>query len=196
VLLKAGERLRAAHEDALAGGGADALREAADEERAAVDRLVSAAPEVLGERASPATVEKIRDTLHAAALDDEARQEVAAGRVVKERRATGLGPFGAPAPAAPRPAKKRAPAKKVSAADRKRLRAAQAALTDAKKHQQRTRRDRASAERALERARAALAKARERLEGAEEDAQAAQREDDQASAALERAESEVRGAGG
>lgn len=105
-LLKAGEALRKAHEALLSGGDPAALREAMTTERALAAALADAAEAVATEagKGGPALKERVRGTLHAAAVDEEARDELATGRVVRERDAVGLGPFGAAAaaPAAPR----------------------------------------------------------------------------------------------
>ena len=76
ALLEAGDALRAAQEDLLAGrGDAAAARAAAEAERRAVGDLVAAARGLAREGGFPsATVlDRVRETLHAAATDDEAR---------------------------------------------------------------------------------------------------------------------------
>jgi hypothetical protein len=95
-LLAAGERLRIAHETLLAGGDAGALREATRAERALVAALAETAATIAteGGKGGSALVERLRSTLHAAATDDELREELAAGRVVREREASGLGMLG------------------------------------------------------------------------------------------------------
>jgi hypothetical protein len=127
ALLAAGERLREAHEALLSGGDPAALREAMQEERALASALADCAEAIASEtgKSGPALRERVRSTLHAAAVDEEAREELAAGRFVREREAAGLGPFGAgaaPAPAAG--ATKRAPAKRGRAGAAGRGRAA------------------------------------------------------------------------
>ena len=66
-----------------------------------------------GERATPALREKIAETLHAAALDEETAEELRTGRLVREREA--IGGFGgmtaAASGGAPRP--KRTQARKT-----------------------------------------------------------------------------------
>ena len=94
-LFAAGDALRDAQAGVLAGS-ADArdLRSAAERERTAVDGLVATARGLLsssGHELSAATVERVSQTLHAAALDDEARGEVSEGRLVRELRHVGLG---------------------------------------------------------------------------------------------------------
>ncbi len=109
-LFAAGDALRDVQAGVL-GGSADArdLRSAAEQERAAVDALVAIARGLLssgGHELSAATVERVAETLHAAALDDEARGQVGEGRLVRELRHVGLGGGLGGAVAAP-PATKR-----------------------------------------------------------------------------------------
>ncbi len=96
-LWKAGDQLSAAHDAVLAGKGSGAkLREATERERAAVEKLVDAARGLLsasGGDLSEATIERVRETLHAGAIDPDARDEVAGGRTARERAPQGL--FGA-----------------------------------------------------------------------------------------------------
>ena len=102
ALLAAGERLRAAHESLMSGGDQAELREAMREERELASGLADCAEAIASEtgKSGPALRERVRSTLHAAAVDEEAREELAKGRFVREREAVGLGPFGA-APAVP-----------------------------------------------------------------------------------------------
>jgi len=105
VLWKAGDALIAAQDDLLAGrADAAKLRTAVEDERAALDALLDAARGLLtgeGHDLGDATIERVRDTLHAGAIDAEAREEVAAGRAVRERAHAGLGAFGGAPPVAP-----------------------------------------------------------------------------------------------
>jgi hypothetical protein len=112
ALLATGERLREAHAALLKGGDQAALRETMDEERSLTSALADCAEAIASETAKsgPALRDRVRATLHAAAVDDEAREELAAGRFVREREAVGLGPFGEGMPAADSPGA-RAPAK-------------------------------------------------------------------------------------
>jgi hypothetical protein len=107
-LWKTGDALSAAQDAVLAGKGSGAkLREASERERAAVETLVDAARGLLGASGgdlSEATIERVRETLHAGAIDADARDEVAAGRAVRERSPQGLfgaDPFAIPAPKRP-----------------------------------------------------------------------------------------------
>jgi hypothetical protein len=93
-LLAAGQRLRAAHQAALAGEGAAELRAAAKAEREAVAALVLAALELLREAGHP-TTETTRDrvaaTLHAAAASPEAAELVGGGRLTADLDPSGFG---------------------------------------------------------------------------------------------------------
>jgi hypothetical protein len=119
ALIATGKRLRAAHEDLLIGGDPAVLREAMEEERSLTSALADCAEAIASEtgKSGPALRDRVRATLHAAAVDDDARDELSAGRFVREREAVGLGTFGGalPAPAtatAPRRAPKGRPAAK------------------------------------------------------------------------------------
>jgi hypothetical protein len=117
ALYEAGDALRQAQSDLLAGkGDGRALRAANERERAAVDDLVEAARGLLncdGHELSPAVVERVADTLHAAALDEDAREQVRPGRLERELRHVGLG-LGE-SPFAPAPAKKQDKPRKQTA---------------------------------------------------------------------------------
>jgi hypothetical protein len=87
ALLKAGERLR----DAQTGGaGRDELRAAIAAEREQVGKLAALAEPLL-DPSSEAKLERVRNTLHAAAVDDETREQVEVGRLVADAEAVGLG---------------------------------------------------------------------------------------------------------
>src|SRR4051794_38140661 len=103
ALLGAGGELRQAHRQAASGKGAEQLRAAGDAERAAVEALMARASAVLGRAPSAALGQAMRDTLHAASSDDEARSLVASGTLVEGLRPVGLGPV--PASLAARPAR-------------------------------------------------------------------------------------------
>jgi hypothetical protein len=93
-LWEAGDALAAAQEAVLSGKGSGAdLREASERERAAVDPLVDAARGLLtasGGDLSETTIDRVRATLQAAAIEVDAREDVAAGRAVRERAPRGL----------------------------------------------------------------------------------------------------------
>jgi len=154
-LFDAGTALRAAHDAVLAGrGDGSSLRAAVEAERVAAEALAGAARGLLtsdGHELSPTILERVSDTLHAAALDDEAREQVREGRLERELRHVGLGMMAAASGAAPAPAPKkraeerradeeRAAARVVEREARRRLERAERAATVASE-----RRDRAAA---------------------------------------------------
>jgi hypothetical protein len=93
-LWDAGDALAAAQEAVLSGKGSGGdLRSAAERERLALDPLVDAARGLLtssGGDLSETTIDRVRATLQAAAIDSDVREEVAAGRAVREREPRGL----------------------------------------------------------------------------------------------------------
>jgi hypothetical protein len=205
-LFEAGDVLTDVQSEVLAGqADGRTLGEAAERERAAVSALVDAARELLagqGLQASATVLERISDTLHAAALDDEARGPVQQGRLDRELRHVGLG-MGAGGEAAiasaggkrskPPPAK-RPPAKQPSAkrkradetAARRQAEArkrAEAAEADTRRQAERAakavegaERERSRAAHALEQAEAAVAEARDEADAADRAHRRAQRE--------------------
>src|SRR5262249_3687328 len=92
---ESGAGLREAHAALLSGkGGGKQLRAASGRERDAVEALVTAARGLLssaGRDLSETVLQEVRESLHAAASDDETRAEVLAGRLERERRVAGLG---------------------------------------------------------------------------------------------------------
>jgi hypothetical protein len=123
ALYAAGDALREVQAGVL-DGSADArdLRSAAEQERQAVDALVATARGLLtsgGQELTATTLERVTETLHAAALDDEARREVSGGRLVRELRHVGLGAglgAGSGAGGSATPAGRARPAKPTTAA--------------------------------------------------------------------------------
>jgi hypothetical protein len=188
-LFEAGQALRNAQAKVLAGrGGGPALRTAAERERNAVDALVKAARGLLcsdGHELSAAIIERVRETLHAAALDDDAQQLIRGGRLERALRHVGFGIEDAAAASARRatPARRRATAGGASRARRTANGARESGddrerATRERAESRRVERDRANARktaRALEadarrrvtRAARALALAEERRERAE-----------------------------
>jgi hypothetical protein len=96
ALLATGRRLREAHESLLSGGDPAVLRETMEEERSLTSALADCAEAIASEtgKSGPALRDRVRSTLHAAAVEEDAREELAAGRFVREREAVGLGSFG------------------------------------------------------------------------------------------------------
>jgi hypothetical protein len=110
-LFEAGDAARDAQEAMLSGrGDAATLRAATAREREAVDELLQTAKGLLsseGQGLSPAVVDRVSETLHAAALEPAARDAVRDGCLERELRHVGFGgdsglAFAAP-PAASRP---------------------------------------------------------------------------------------------
>jgi hypothetical protein len=167
ALLGAGGELRQAHRQAASGRGAEQLRAAAESERAAVERLMERAPAVLGRAPSAALGESIRNTLHAASSDDEARELVGSGTLTTELRPVGLGPIpGMSVPVAATEPADDADAKRRADELAKMARAAAAAESA-------LRREVEAATRALQRSEEAYARAREVTETAAGKAKAA-----------------------
>jgi hypothetical protein len=191
-LFKAGDALRAAHEKVLAGrSDGNELRAAVERERTAVDDLTGAARGLLtsqGHELSPAMIDRVADTLHAAALDDDARGQVRDGRLERELRHVGLGTV-ASGIASPTPAPAKRATKTPTGGTKTRQRAADArAEREERKERERAERERAEARAA---ARATEREARRRLERAERAAGAAAERRERAAKALEETESDL-----
>jgi hypothetical protein len=203
-LWQAGDALAAAQDAILAGKGSGGdLRTAAERERAAVEPLVDAARGLLtasGGDLSEATIERVRQTLHAGAIDPDAREDVASGRATRERAPQGL--FGggevavAPTPrarkaeAAPR-ARKAEPAtkpKRDAAAAKREREAAKREREEAA----RQRKEAAARERARKAAEQRVAKAEKAVAAAAERVEAARRDERGAVEALAEAKAELR----
>jgi hypothetical protein len=177
-LYAAGDALVSAQERLMAGeGDARSLREANARERAAVDALIVLARGLLsseGHELSPAVLDRVSDTLNAAALDEGARAEVRDGRLLRELQHAGLGAVGASvsAPATARavraPRSTPAPARPERGPD---PRAAERARVEARRA-----------------ARVAEAEARRRAEVAERAVHAAEQRREVAAKALDEAE--------
>lgn len=196
ALFQAGDALQEAQSRLLGGRGeADALRDAVETERTAVNQLTEKARGLLsseGHELTRATLERVSETLHAAALDEDGRTQVQGGALERELRHVGLGGLGDAAPpksarsprgkssskkAAPRPRAQRPPHEPAPPARAGVNRKAEA---QARRHAERTarelktaqsRRDRAAAEfrdaeEALRHAEAALASAEQAAAGA------------------------------
>jgi hypothetical protein len=185
-LFKAGDDLRAAQSELLEGrGNAARLRDAGEAERSAVEELLQAArslPSGGGGELSQTALDRISDTLHAAALDQEARPQVEEGRLERELRHVGLGSEGLlSGPFTPSSGTRSSKPPATRAEKRRSTRSAKGrAKMDA--HRKSARQE---AERATEAARAAA-------EDAERAAASARKRRDEAVAALDEAEADVR----
>jgi hypothetical protein len=167
-LVKAGEELRAAQQELLAGGDRGAFQAVAAKERELVADLSSDATAMAseaGERGS-GLQEKIAETLHAAALDEEAAEELSAGRLVREREAIG-GFGGAGNGPAPSPRKAKAKPKGKSAEKSPSKAARGKASAEQRQRLSAARTDERHARRELDAAARALEHAQERADAAE-----------------------------
>jgi hypothetical protein len=202
-LLEAGDRLRQAHENVLAGrGDGRALRTALEEERAAVGTLLKAAQGLLsseGHELSATMIERVADTLHAAALEQDARDAVREGRLERELRHVGLGP--APplgAEPSPRRTQRRSGTKRGKSPDQgadatKARKAAAAKEADARRLADRAGRALEIAQRRRDRAAKAFEEAEQSLGEAEETLTAAGAAADSATEEHRRARAELDG---
>lgn len=186
ALFEAGDELIRAQADAAAGERVgEVMRDATRRRREVISRLVQAAQGLLssdGHPLSQTTLERVGDTLRAAAVDEEARRQVQGGCLAHELRFVGLGVGDALAGAPPRPAPK-PPAvrrRKASESDADAEVAARQAEADAEAGRAR--------KAALKEARHAEADARQAATRAEKGLAAAQARRDEAAASLEEAE--------
>ena len=108
-LLEAADRLRQLHGGFGRSESGERLREAAREEREALARLTELARDGFGgSRPSSAALDRVAETLQAAASDEETARVVSRGRLDRERRAASLtgGRVAAPTRAATKPPSK------------------------------------------------------------------------------------------
>ena len=186
-LLAAGERLRTAQRAAVAGEGTSSFDEAREEESEARRRLTDAAVSLLAERGqkvSQPMLDQVDQTLRAAAVEDEGRELLAAGRLVRELETGGFELLAGIEP------REGAGAGRPPAA--KRTKRLEQARDDVKEARTRAR----EATEALRGAERDAKAARRALDAAEAAADEARREAEEAAAALERAEDELAAARG
>jgi hypothetical protein len=86
--------------DAQLSGRGD-MQAATRAERDALDKTLAAAERALGDAASAAVLDKIRQSLITAAVDDQAADELRQGRLERELESAGFGSLAAHAPARP-----------------------------------------------------------------------------------------------
>lgn len=171
ALLKSGDALLVAQKALLAGrSDPPAFRRAVESERAAVQRLAQRASGLLtsnGHELKPSKLERVAETLHAAALDQEARARVREACLERELRHIGLGALaeGTPGRRAARTAARQEEA-------------------EARRSLDRATREVAAAERQCRRAERELREAEEALATAREVRREAARQHEQASRAL------------
>ena len=174
-LFKAGDQMIDAQAKALAKQGSpDVLKQAVQVQRAATEKLLEAAAGLLsstGHELPAATQEQISETLRAAAVDPDSREQVKLGCLTKELQVTGLGGFGTRS-ADPSPGRRA-----LDPWHRK----------DDKREHQRAEELKAAQQRETD-ARRVLTEAKRELAQAEKDQATAQRRRDKAAQAAERAE--------
>jgi len=180
-LLEAGEALRAAQDAAVAGRGSGDLRQATARERAAVDAILAAAAKLRpgGKTLSATALDRLRQTLHAAAGDEEVRDQIAAGRLMRDVEGGGAWPF-ALAEAPDPPAKSEKPAKSAKPAKARRAKPSREEQRAAK---EREAEEREAAERRRE-LQAALREARAERGARERELTRAEREAERAKVAV------------
>jgi hypothetical protein len=166
LLLDSGHRLRQAQAGVLRGDAREGFEQAQRAEREAVARLVHEAERLLG-HPSPAVLEQITTSLHAAAVSEHGRELLAAGQFTEPLTLDG---FDALAGLAPPPSKRRA--KPKPSRDAAEVKQARAALADARKRLRQAERTAhearklvAQADAEVEAASAEVRKAEERLRG-------------------------------
>jgi hypothetical protein len=100
VLLDVGDALRGAQKQLLQGAGsADSVRNLRAKEREAIELLTSRARDLIESAGRPPTeamLERVSRTLQAAAVDDEGRRLLKAGRLIGELEPVGFEAFGGP----------------------------------------------------------------------------------------------------
>lgn len=172
-LIEVGQRLREGHERLLEGAGRGPLQEAIADERRLVGELARHAERELaaaGRSLSGTVQERLRATLHAVASDAEAREGLAAGRLVRDHEASGLGPLIEAGAGQVRRRddrrRKESPARASAALERKARRLAER-LERARASQRELAGERAEATRRLRDARRSAARAAAELERAE-----------------------------
>lgn len=99
TLLQAAEQLRDAQQRSLGGKASAAeVNDASAAEREALRALLGSARTALGARATAPLLERLSQTLRAAAIDETARTLLQRGRLTEEMKAVGFGPLEAVAP--------------------------------------------------------------------------------------------------
>jgi hypothetical protein len=99
ALLETGERIRETQQRTLAGDAtAEELADATNAERAAIRSLLTSARAALGDRGTAAVLDRLGQTLRAAAIDELGRELLERGRLTEELKAVGFGPLEAVKP--------------------------------------------------------------------------------------------------
>lgn len=184
-LLASADRLHQAHRKALEGGSLKPLEQARQDEQKAIRALKRSAETILSESGHAATqsnLDRIEETLHAAAVDEQVRELVRDGRLSKEVKAAGLGLDAfAGLTSSPRPSK-RTKAEEGKAAKREEARAKHEL---AKQQLRDSRRAAKDAEQAVRTQEQALERAEGELTSRQADVKAAEKEVERTQKALE-----------
>jgi hypothetical protein len=187
-LFAAGDALERGQSDLLAGrGDARALREVVTREREAVDALTDLARGLLssgGHELTTTTLERVSQSLHAAALDEDARAQVKAGCLTRELRHVGLGQGGLVGQAGP--VAGRAKAESAGRERAEEMKAARRAESDARRALERAEHEMQAAQTRRDEAAESLRRADDALTEAREAAERATREHDRADQRLQR----------
>ena len=162
LLLDSGHRLRQAQAGVLRGDAREAFEQAQRAEREAVTRLVHEAERLLA-GASPAVLEQVSTSLHAAAVSEHGRELLAAGQFTQPLTLEG---FDALAGLAPPPSKRRA--KPKPSRDAEEVKQLRAALADARKRLRRAERTAHDARKLVAQADAEVEAAADEVRRAEE----------------------------
>jgi hypothetical protein len=100
ALLETGERIRETQQRTLAGDASpEELADASNAERAAIRSLLTSARTALGSRGTASVLDRLGQTLRAAAIDEVGRMLLERGRLTEELTAVGFGPLEAVKPA-------------------------------------------------------------------------------------------------
>ena len=194
LLLDAGDRLTQAHAALLGGGEQRAFAEAREREQAVVKRLREAAREILGQRASEATLERITSTLRAAVVTAEGREQLVQGRLTSEIEPPGFEAFadsrlaGSAIGKAASPPRGKAPQKRAGDGSRKQAQQeakAQEAKARARANLKAAREREATLAKQLRKADQAVHQARKALEAAQQEAKRLEADRDEATKVVE-----------
>jgi hypothetical protein len=189
LLLAAGERLAEAQNALLGGGDQGAFAEAREREQGRLKSLRGAAREILGQRASDETIERVASTLRAAIGTAEGRAQLDEGRLTAGIEPRGFEAFtGAPVPAATTGAdaaarRSKAGERRSDAADRKKARLE--AKAHARANLKAAREREAFLAKQLRKADHAVQAARKALDAAEREAERVRADRDRATEAVE-----------
>ena len=99
ALLETGERIRETQQRTLTGEAtAEELADATNAERQAIRSLLTSARSALGSRGTASVLDRLGQTLRAAAIDEVGRELLERGRLTEELTAVGFGPLEAVKP--------------------------------------------------------------------------------------------------